>query len=435
MSDGTHPNEQRPGDQSAGGQVPEEHASDDHVADQDRISGRDTEAEVDPQVQSRQSAQRAAGDLERMGIDPRSLGLEGPGVSQAAAARGPASSTGHEVADEGETAAQVLPLRPEFAQSQTTSPASPPPPATPPSMPQQPAPSPVGPGPVELMLARAASQKPAPRNPARLVKAVTLGLITPDAAEATGHERELVAALRQRQTERRIVTFMSGKGGVGTTTVASGVGTAFAALREDSTVLIDAQPGSASLAAMLNATEGVSVRALLSSPDETVAAETGSGLGVVDGVGWEQPLQRRDLIGLVDRVGADHSFTFLDVGNDPGEAAHAALARCDQAVVVSAVGEVGIGGLQVALARLRQVNPLAAERAVHVVVCQHDAAYRDVHREVVARLATAPARVVVMPPDPSLQAGQAFDPGLVASSTRSAMLEIGAALALSGDHR
>lgn len=397
----------------------------------DSDSGEDGAEAVDPQLRSRISAQGAAGDLARMGIDPRSLGLDDPqGSGEPRVGRQAEGPAGPAPAEDDQTD-RVVPLRPELGELPTGQ-------ASTPRLARQPvleSPQPHVPGPVEQLIARTASRKPAPKAPSRLAKAVGLGLVTPDAAEAAGVERELVAALKQRQTERRVISFLSGKGGVGTTTVACAVGIALAALREDHTCLVDAQAGTPSLAALYRLAEAVSGRGLLAGGDVTGPALTPAGLGLVDGAGWEQPLQRQELIGVLDRLGADNTFTLVDVGRDAGEASHAALARCDQAVIVTPVGEMGVAALDVAVTRLRQVNPAAAERAVYAVVCHHVEAYRRVHREVVQTLAIEPARVVVVPPDETLRSGQVFDPSLVAAATREAMLEVAAALAMSGDRR
>ena len=261
---------------------------------------------------------------------------------------------------------------------------------------------------------------------------MTAGLVTPDSAEATAHERELVGALRTRQTERRVISFFAGKGGVGTTTVAAGVGTAFAALREEHTVAVDVRAGTASLGQLLGAEAPVTVRRFLGDGDEGRAAQAPTGLRVLDGVGWEQRLRRTDISSAVERLGADHTFTLLDVGNDASEVGHAALARSDQTVIVTCAGRTGLAALEVATARLAHTDPFAVERAVYAIVCQHDESYRSVHREAARLLAVDPGRVVVVPPDAVLVTGHGFDPAAVRSSTRAAMLRIGAALAMSG---
>jgi MinD-like ATPase involved in chromosome partitioning or flagellar assembly len=436
-----------------------------------------TEQELE--ARRRASAQDAAGDLARMGVDPRLLGLDpvsGPPGQQSGppppespqyptgpqdpsygpGATGPESpAPPGQSGEPGSTArGDVVPLRPEFA-GPTPTPIGPPPSTPPmnpalgpppgqylapqaeqaysPPAPPEPPPSATS-APVEAMLARTAASKPAPSTSGRWVKAVTLGLVTPDAAESVGSERMLVGALRTRQSERRVVAFNAGKGGVGTTTVALGVATAFAALREDPTVLVDAHSGTASLGQMLGVPAALTGRDLVADADAQPTIVPG-GLRVVDGCGWGTPLRRADVPPLLDRLGRDHAFTLVDVGNDPGEAAYAALARSDQTVIVTCAGAWGLSSARVAAARLRDVDTFAIDRAIYVVVCTNDESYRKVHREVMQQLAQGPVRAVVVPPDPELAAGQPFDPSRVRPATREAMLEVAAAIAVtSGVH-
>jgi MinD-like ATPase involved in chromosome partitioning or flagellar assembly len=442
----------------------------------------DGPTEEELEARRRASAQDAAGDLARMGVDPRLLGLDpvaapppppqpgrppqqGPPPGEPTPSARPPQSPGGEApgqqAPGGDPArsdhGDVVPLRPEFAGpapvagstsptgSATSAPMSPalgPPPGQYFSPQYDPAPAPPAPaptpsatsGPVEALLARTAAGKAAPNTSGRWVRAVTFGLVTPDAAETVGSERMLVGALRTRQNDRRVVAFNAGKGGVGTTTVAMGVATAFAALREDPTVLVDAHSGTASLGQMLGVPAALTGRDLVADADAHPTIVPG-GLRVVDGCGWGTPLRRADVPPLLDRLGRDHAFTLVDVGNDPGEAAYAALARSDQTVIVTCAGAWGLSSARVAAARLRDVDTFAIDRAIYVVVCTNDESYRKVHREVMQQLAQGPVRAVVVPPDPELAAGQPFDPSRVRPATREAMLEVAAAIAVtSGLH-
>ena len=63
---------------------------------------------------------------------------------------------------------------------------------------------------------------PTTRQAGRLLSTVARGFATPDAAVSAQSERELIDSVRQRQSDRRVVAFMTGKGGVGCTTVAVG---------------------------------------------------------------------------------------------------------------------------------------------------------------------------------------------------------------------
>lgn len=361
----------------------------------------DDQDQPDQSLRDRRQAQSAAGDLSRMGIDPRSLGLGDPEP------RTPPPPA--EPAEPDESRARVVPIRPEFSS----------PPAAPAAPVEDDSVRP--PSAAEQLLSRASSPEPAPRQAGRMLRTVARGLATPDAALAVQGERATVDAIRQRQTDRRIVAFVAGKGGVGCTTIAVGVGTAFMAMREDHSVVVDVQQGSPSLGRTFGAGEPRTVASLISEVEATTPPAAPTGLGLVDGSGWDQGLSRGDVAGVLDRLRADHTFNLLDVGDDAGEAGHAALARSDQVVVVTSPGELGIGALRAALDRIKVVNPQAASSAVNVVVCPHEQSYREAQRE----FAGAPgASVVVVPPDPYLQAGHAYDPAQVAQTTREALLRV-----------
>lgn len=279
----------------------------------------DDQDQPDQSLRDRRQAQSAAGDLSRMGIDPRSLGLGDPEP------RTPPAPVEPDEVDESR--GRVVPIRPEFSSPDPLPAQTPEPddPVRPPSA-------------AEQLLSRASNPEPAPRQTGRMLRTVARGLTTPDAALAVQGEREAVDAIRHRQTDRRIVAFVAGKGGVGCTTIAVGVGTAFMAMREDHAVVVDVQQGSPSLGRTFGAAEPRTVGSMLSEVEATTPPAAATGLGLVDGSGWDQGLTRGDVAGVLDRLRADHTFNLLDVGDDAGEAGHAALARADQAVVVTSPG-------------------------------------------------------------------------------------------------
>ena len=261
------------------------------------------------------------------------------------------------------------------------------------------------------------------------MRSVARGLVTPDAAGAAGEERELVAAARSRQFAPRVVAFVAGKGGVGTTTAALGAGAALAALRDDRTALVDLRSGTPSLGAALAGQPAPSARSL--ARDERVEPlELPGGLRVVDGTGWSGALRRTDVAPLLDHLSAGHTFTLLDVGNDPGDAAEVALARADQVVVVTEAGRSGLAAARSAVERITDLDPFAVDLAVYVVACTRDEPYREVLHRAQDQLGVAPARLVVVPPDPHLAAGEAFDAAALRPATREALLQVAAALAL-----
>jgi MinD-like ATPase involved in chromosome partitioning or flagellar assembly len=372
--------------------------------------------DVSRTAQRQRRAQGAAADLARMGIDPRSLGLSDS--PEPPRARDAAADGASDPADEA--GASVVQLRPGADGPGPT--------------PLTPAPAQVAEAPpsrqttrLEELLARTRPVVAPPRSTARLLRSVGKGLVTVDAAVSAQGERDLVETVRQRQSERRVVAFLSGKGGAGCTTVAVAVGTAFMAMREDHSVVVDVQSGTASLGELYGATSPASVASLLQHTEATTPPRNGSGLGLVDGAGWDETVTRGDVAGLLERLGEGHAFHLLDVGNDPGEGSRAALARADQVVLVTGPGRSGAASVGAALDRLRYVNPAAADSTLQVVVCPHEETYHDALREVAG--AGTPLAVVLLPPDDDLARGAPYDPERVSPETRLAMLRVAAAVA------
>lgn len=385
---------------------------------------RGDDDQPDPAVLRRRQAEGAAGDLARMGIDPGSLGLGGTRPAATSTAD-PAVTDTPEGADAG---GAVVPLRPEFTEHPTAPPAAHPtgPSGVPtgptepsrdadPASTAQPAPPPTGPQ-ARQPLWRA--------DPKLVLRSVVQGLLTPDSAVAMQDERALVEAVRRRQSDRRVVAFVAGKGGVGCTTAAVATGTTFVAMRDDRSVVVDVQQGSASLGALLGAGEPVGVAGMLTSQEVVAPPAAASGLRVVDGADWDMGMTRADVGGVLERLGSEHTFNLLDVGDDPGEGGHTALARADQVVAVTGPGEVGAAALRSVLQRVRRVNPAAAAHVVTVIVCPHE----DAHRRTLREVDDQPG-VVVVPPEPTLRSGSAYDAGAVSGGVREAFLRVAAGVA------
>jgi MinD-like ATPase involved in chromosome partitioning or flagellar assembly len=365
--------------------------------------------EPDLSAVRRRHAQDAVRDLERMGIDPRSLGLGDPGDPVPVPAAG----------------ADVVRLR---LAHPVVDPVAPEPPSQPPSQPpsrhgRAEPDEPPAPMAADALLAR--TTPPPPRDTSRLLRLVGRGLVTPDAAVSAQNERALVEAVRHRQSDRRIVAFVSAQGGVGCTTLAVGVGTALTALREDHSVVVDVQSGALPLSRLHATATSLSVTALPRGADPLSPPAAASGLALVDGGSWDEVVTRDAVAAVLDRLGTDHVFSLLDVGDDAGEGGHAALARADLAVVVGGPGPRGQAAMTEALERVRAVNPALSSHAVQVFVCQNE----DAHRRLSRALTDRPSTVVV-PPDRHLGAGNAYDAAQVCAATREAMLRVAAAVSL-----
>lgn len=402
------------------------------------------EAAAAEAAQRRASAQGAAGDLARMGIDPRALGLQAPPPEAGGQGRqpgGPSLPTPHK--DMGGAAAPGPPPRPgeepgnvvPLRRDQITSaqlPAS----GTSPAW--APAPPPISPddaepgtrrAPVEFLLGpESTGHRPGPA-PAQLARAVTYGMLTPDAAQAADREREMVNRVRTRQSEQRVVVFLAGKGGVGTTTVAVGVGCVLAALRDDATTLASLRPGTPSLGLALAGVPAPNARDLVREESDVTPLQLGNGLRLVDGPRWGTPVRRSDVPLIVDRLGQQSTFLLCDVGNDAGEAGDSIVSRADQVVVVSGPGTDGIDASRVAAERVAEIDPYLLDAAIYVVVCQRESAHKMVVRRMREEMPGG-ARIVAVPPESSLAEGRPFDPSSVGVGTRLAMIDIAGLVAL-----
>lgn len=366
----------------------------------------DDEEQPDPTVVNRRRAQGAASDLSRMGIDPRSLGLSDDEL--------PADVPQSHEDDETPTAS-VHQLRPGM-----TAPVTEEEPDA-----DVPPPEPV-PAVDEPTLTPPVQPEARSRSTGALMRTIGRGLITPDAAEVAHGERELIDAVRRRQSDRRIIAVIAAKGGVGCTSIAVGIGTTFMAMRDDRAAVVDVQQGAPSLGTVFGAQEPRSVAEFTADTELVEPPVNAAGVGLVDGSTWQRALSRRDIGGVLDRLSANHTFHILDIGDDAGEGAHAALARADQAVIVSGAGQVGYAAMSTAVERVSDVNPQAAHRAVQVIVCPYEEAWKNAQRQLSGLERTG---VAVIGPDRHLQTGHAFDAGLVNTQTRQALLRMCAAIA------
>lgn len=291
------------------------------------------------------------------------------------------------------------------------------------AIPQPPAPAGGGPlEPLERLL-----PAPPPGLPGAwrgAVRAVTLGLVEPGAAAAAEYERQLVARVRIRRPEPRLVTFLAGKGGVGTTTVAAGIALTLASLRADTTALVSARSGAGSLSQRLLGHPAPPVPAPSGGEPGPPALWVNDRLAVVDGPPWHSPIPRGSLVGLLERLRGQHPHTIVDVGNDLGEPAEAALGRADQIVLVTSASQDGVAATRTALSRVHQIDPFRLATVVVAVTCLSEHQYRRTVRRLPAALGMQRARVVPVGFDPWLSTGDRLDPARIRATTRAAYLRI-----------
>ncbi len=255
------------------------------------------------------------------------------------------------------------------------------------------------------------------------IRTAALHLVQVGAAAAIEREHALVARVRARHAEPRVVAFLAGKGGVGTTTTAAGVALVLATLRTDPVALVCARSGAGSLGYRLTG-----------EPFPTIAAVTRSEgaqprwaherLAVVDGSPWHSPTRAEQLLRLLTELRSRHPLTLLDVGNDLAEAAQVGLGRADQVVLVTTASHDAVEATRVALSRIHQVDPFRLGSVVVVLTSLHPRQFRHAARRLRVELGSTGPALVLVPYDPALATGQPLDLARARPATREAYLRI-----------
>ncbi len=263
----------------------------------------------------------------------------------------------------------------------------------------------------------------------RVLRAVTFGLVEPGAAAAIEYERQLVARVRVRRPEPRVIAFLAGKGGVGTTTTATAVALTLSTLRQDTTALISARQGGSSLGERLLGQPAPPVPAVAEGGPDQAPLWVHNSLAVVDGAPWHSPVGREPLLRVLDQLRSQHPLTLVDVGNDLGEAAQAAVERADQVVLVTTVSHDAVTAARTALSRVHEVDPYRLATVVLAVVCLNPGQFRRASRRLRQALGLAEARIVPIGFDPWLGNGERMEPAQLRPVTREAYLRIAALVA------
>ena len=407
--------------------------------------------------------QDAAGELVQMGIDPAVVGLDEPSTVML-----PPLPETPGWPDSSTTTTQRLPSRGwPYLPSSGTPPGGPvsappggaPPGSAPPSggpVSAHPVGAPVGPvaasGSVTALSRPLAAAPPAPAtatpdrpvpNPLfpesfglvvpagwrRLLRAATVGLIAPGAAAAMEYERTMVARVRTRLGEPRTVLFVAGKGGVGTTTTGIGVSHTLATLRTDQTVLVDSRIGTRSLGERVAEMRAPSTLDLADGTDRRGPLAFRSRLHLVDAPPWHLPLDAGRLGQLLGRLRDGFQFIGVDTGNDSGDVGQAALGRADQVVIVTSTSRDAVAAIRVALGRIQHTNPSRLDTVVVAVVSTTGRGHQKTVRALHDELGLEPSRIVVIPYDRGLVAGDRFDPDRLRTVTREAYLRLAALVA------
>lgn len=173
---------------------------------------------------------------------------------------------------------------------------------------------------------------------ARAVRAATMGLLSPATVATAERERALLTRVRAPLGHPRRVAVIGAKGGVGTTTVTALLGVVLGALRHNRIVVLDLSGPRGDLHARLGAEDPPD----LSSPAVINADVVPTGTGRLPVEVLRAPPVRRALPPpetmwrVLNRLGAEHGFSLLDLGDQPDTAnAAMALSIADAVVLVT----------------------------------------------------------------------------------------------------
>jgi Flp pilus assembly CpaE family ATPase len=257
----------------------------------------------------------------------------------------------------------------------------------------------------------------------RGLRAVITGLADPGVAAATDRDRQLLARIRTRQREARLVAIVGGAPRSGTTTTTIGAAQVLDAIRRDTTVVIDARYGAASIGRRLTGAPPITDHNGLPLTREPLQLSGSPG----DATWYAKPVDQQ-FTDLLDRLRGQFAFTLVDVGAEFLATGEAALRRADQIMVVVAANRDAVSHAKAGLGRVYSADPARIATVVLAVVGVDPSDQKGTVRQVSSELGVPLDRIVHVPFDRAL-AGGAFDPTKLRPATCEAYLRLGAGLA------
>ncbi|MFC4459735.1 AAA family ATPase [Pseudonocardia nematodicida] len=277
----------------------------------------------------------------------------------------------------------------------------------------------------------------------RLLYLLTGGLVNAGESPAELHRRELVSRLNRPLISAHKIAMLSLKGGVGKTTVTATLGATFASHRGDRVVAVDANPDRGTLSQKIPLETTATVRHLLRDAGRVrrysdVRAYTSQGVSRLEVLASEQDpavseaFSEDDYRRAVDLLEHFYNLVLTDCGTGLMHSAmYGVLGMADQLVVVSSGS---IDGARSASATLDWLDAHGYGSLVRNAVVVINTVYRrtggGVDLDRVAEHFAGRCRAVVrLPFDPHLEEGAEIDLDRLEEPTRTALLELAAAVA------
>lgn len=255
----------------------------------------------------------------------------------------------------------------------------------------------------------------------KLVHTMSFKTLNPGQSPAERHYRELRDRIRRHIRKQYVIAVVSGKGGVGKTTMTACIGGILRECRPDNVVAIDAAPGFGTLAGRIDEAPPGDYAAVLDDPDVQGYADIREHLGQ-NAVGLDvlagnrssdqaRPLLPDMFSGALSRLRRTHSVILVDTSDD---LEHPVM----KAVLDSSDALVFVSGLtaDTALPVTRAIDLLRSmgyhelvSRSLVILNDSRNGYDRDIRTYLTERFSGSGADVEFMPYDPHLATGGIID--------------------------
>ena len=255
----------------------------------------------------------------------------------------------------------------------------------------------------------------------KIVFALSFKTVNPGESPAERHHRELRDRIRRHIRKQYVIAFVSGKGGVGKTTMTACIGGVFRECRTENVVTVDAAPGFGTLAGRIDESPPGDYAGVLNDADVQGYADIREHLGQ-NAVGLDvlagnrmsdqpRPLIPAMFSGVLARLRRTHNLILVDTSDDlEHPVMEAVLDAADALVFVSGLTADASLPVTRAIDLLRSMGYHELVSRSTVILNDARNGYdKDARDYLAERFAQTGADVEFMPFDPHLAEGGIID--------------------------